>query len=593
MRFSRKSNGEKREKLTKTGLNKAKRLFRFLLPYKWTFSLGLVFLLLSSLTTLAFPMLLGQLMDTDAQMDINRLGLILLAIFLFNAILSFFRILLFEKVAQKTLANIRQHVYAHLIRLPMHFFATRRVGELNSRISSDIALLQSTFTTTSAEFLRQILTILGGIALLVTISIKLTLFMLAIVPVIMIIVVFFGRFIGKLSKETQEKVAASNVIVEETLQGINNVKAFANERFEIARYTVATNSIVQLAIKTAKYRGAFVSFIIFGLFGSIIGVIWYGMLLKEQGLISQGDLFSFVLYTVFVGASIGGIADLYTQLVKSVGASEHLMDILDEKEEQLAEAVSSTSGPTTITGKINFEGVKFAYPSRDDVTVLKDISFEVEEGQQIAIVGSSGAGKSTIVSLLMRFYDPISGSIKVDDMPIKDMNLTDFRNQLALVPQEVLLFGGTIKENIGYGDPNASDEAIRSAAEKANALSFITSFPDGFDTIVGERGVQLSGGQRQRIAIARAVLKDPRILILDEATSSLDSESEQLVQDALDKLMKGRTSIVVAHRLSTIRKADQIIVLDQGQIVEVGTHEQLVAEENGIYAHLSSIQFSA
>ncbi|UTW63019.1 ATP-binding cassette domain-containing protein [bacterium SCSIO 12741] len=593
--FGRKEKKEEKVKVSKSSLKKAFRLYRFVVPYIWYLIAGLVFLLLSSSATLIFPWLLGDLLNAGGVESINKIGLILLGVFFMNAIFSYCRIILFENVAQRSLALLRQTTYAHLIRLPMNFFATRRVGELNSRISADISLLQSTFTTTTAEFLRQVLTIVAGVGLLLTISPKLTLFMLGIVPVIMLVAVFFGRYIRKLSKAAQDEVAESNTIVEETLQGVNNVKSFANELFEIERYNKSTNNVVSIAIKAAKYRGAFVSFIIFGLFGSIAGVIWYGSILTYNGEIDFGRLVSFVLYTVFVGASIGGIADLYAQLLRAVGATEHLMEILDESTEDIAKE-RLTSGEAAeeikLEGGVQFDQVSFEYPSRPDIPVLKKISFEVKPGEEVALVGPSGAGKSTIVSLLLRFYDPVSGQIKIDGKDIQSYNLTGLRNQMAIVPQEVLLFGGSIRENIAYGKPGASDEEIRHAAEQANALDFIEQFPEGLDTIVGERGIQLSGGQRQRIAIARAVLKNPSILILDEATSSLDSESERLVQEALERLMKGRTSFVVAHRLSTIKKANQILVIDGGEIKETGTHEELIKLEKGIYANLSQLQFN-
>lgn len=580
---------EKGRRFDKQFFAKAFRLFRFIAPYKFLFFVGLACLLASSLTTLAFPLLLGKLFDSKGGGNINLLALALLGIFLINAFFSYFRIVLFENVAQKSLDLLRRSTYDHLIRLPMSFFSSRRVGELNSRISSDISLLQTTFTTTSAEFLRQILTILGGIALLITISFKLTLFMLGIVPIISVVAIIFGKFIRKLSKQTQDAVADSNTIVEETLQGISSVKSYANEPYESMRYAATTSRIVSLAINTAKYRGAFVSFIIFGLFGSIIGVIWYGLLLRESGDISDGDLFSFVLYTVFVGASIGGIADLYSQLVKAIGASENLLEILDESAESGDTEVDS--GTLKLKGSIQFRHVGFSYPSRSDVPVLSDITFEVNPGQTVALVGASGAGKSTIAFLLLRFYDPKTGSILFDGVDGRDVSVRALRNEMAMVPQEVLLFGGTIRENILYGRPNASDEEVIIAAKKANAWSFIESFPEKLETVVGDRGIQLSGGQRQRVAIARAVLKNPEILILDEATSALDTESEQLVQDALGNLMKGRTSVVIAHRLSTIRNADKIIVLEHGKIAETGTHEELIVKESGVYANLNRVQF--
>lgn len=581
-----------KQKVTRQGFKRLIRLFRFVKPQRGVFAIGLFFLLLTSLTTLVFPMLVGDLLDTanNGNLDmINRIGFILLGIFVANAIFSFFRIYLFAIVTQKTLALLRQTTYNHLIKLPMVFFSSRRVGELNSRISADIALLQETFTTTLAQFIRQVITIVGGVTLLTIISPRLTLFMLAVVPVVAVVARFFGTFIRKLSKQTQDKVAESNTIVEETLQAITNVKAFANEAFEIFRYKKKTDEVIDIALKGAKWRGLFVSFIFFALFGSIVGVIWYGVYLVNQGEgMSSGDLFKFILYTVFIAGSISGMADLYSQIQKAIGATENLLDILDENPEPLI--LEKEERADCCTGSVEFRSVSFYYPTRIDVPVLIDISFSVVQGQQVALVGPSGAGKSTVTALLFRFYNPVSGNIFIDGKDIRDFDLSELRSNMAIVPQEVLLFGGTIRENIEYGKPGAAEENIIDAARKANALEFIDRFPEGLDTLVGERGVQLSGGQRQRIAIARAILKDPAILILDEATSSLDSESERLVQEALEKLMKGRTSIVIAHRLSTVRNADKIIVVDKGAVKESGKHEELIAMENGIYKNLITLQ---
>ncbi len=581
-----------KKKITGQGLKRLIRLFRFVKPQQGTFALGLIFLLLSSLTTLVFPMLLGDLLDSanSGTMDsINQIGLILLAVFAATAIFSYFRIYLFAVVTQKTLALLRQTTYNHLITLPMVFFSSRRVGELNSRISADIALLQETFTTTLAQFIRQVVIIIGGITLLTIISPRLTLFMLAFVPVVAVIARVFGTYIRKLSKKTQDKVAESNTIVEETLQAITNVKAFANEAFEIFRYKKKTDEVVDVALQGAKYRGLFVSFIFFAMFGSITGVIWYGVYLVNQGEgMTSGDLFKFVLYTVFIAGSISGMADLYSQIQKAIGATENLIDILDEEPEPLD--FKTHKETSCCTGKVEFKNVSFVYPTRKDVSVLSDITFTVNKGEQVALVGPSGAGKSTITALLLRFYDAASGEIKIDGKNIKDFDLAELRGNMAIVPQEVLLFGGSIRENIEYGKPGATKEEIIKAARQANAMEFINNFPEGLNTLVGERGVQLSGGQRQRIAIARAILKDPAILILDEATSSLDSESERLVQEALQKLMKGRTSIVIAHRLSTIHNANKIIVIDKGEVKESGTHEELLKLKDGIYKNLSTLQ---
>lgn len=574
----------------KPSLKRASRLFQFVKPYKVEFSFGLFFLLLSTGASLIFPALMGELVDSASDTlvkNINQIAISLLILFALQAIFSYFRIVLFVNVTEKTLAVIRQKTYTHLIKLPMNFFSKRRVGELNSRIASDISLLQETFTTDLAEFLRQVLIVIGGIMFLSLTSIKLTLFMLAIIPAMMLAAVFFGKYIKRFSKQVQEKVAESNTIVEETLQGISNVKAFTNEFFEISRYTKKTNKVMSIAKKGGRYRGAFASFIIFCLFGSIVAVIWYGVIMINANELSIGELFTFILYSVFIGASVGGMADIYAKLQKALGATEHLMDILDEKTEN----INSDCNGEAVKGNIHFNNLSFSYPSRPDVQVLNNINFEIKQGQNIALIGPSGAGKTTLASILFGFYKINEGEISVDGKNIDNYDLHFLRKQIAIVPQDIILFGGTIKENIAYGKLDATEQEIEDAAKKANALNFINDFPEKMETLVGERGIQLSGGQRQRIAIARALLKNPSILILDEATSALDSESEKLVQEAMDILMKGRTSIVIAHRLSTIKNADCILVLENGQIIEQGTHKEL-KENGGLYNQLSDMQFN-
>lgn len=561
------------------------------MPFKMNFVGGLLFLFLSSAGTLAFPYFLGDIMDTNSIAEINRLAIILITIFAANAIFSYFRIYLFEYVTQKGLQNLKAQVYSKLITLPLSYYSSKRTGELTSRLSNDISLLQTTLTTSSAEFIRQIITIAGGIVLLTSISLKLTGFMLLVVPVITLIAVIFGKLIKKLAKQTQNTIADSNIIVEETLQSINTVKSFTNEQYEISRYQNILKDVVLVSLKATKYRGAFVSFIIMGLFGSIIGVIWYGLILKSQNEITQGDLFSFILYTVFVGASFGGVANVFSQIVKSIGATENLLEILEETNEDI-ETEYKNNYPGVVEGKIEFDQVNFHYPNRKESVVLNNLSFKIESGQQLAIVGPSGAGKSTIVSLLLRHYDPTIGTIKIDGNPIRDYPLTWLRKQIAIVPQDIILFAGTIKDNIAYGNLDASLSDVTNAAEDANAHEFISLFPDGYNTLVGERGIQLSGGQRQRIAIARAILKKPKILILDEATSSLDSESEQLVQTAIQKLLKGKTAVVIAHRLSTIKSADKIIYLKQGALMEEGNFDELNGLTNGYFKRLNDLQIS-
>jgi len=541
-----------------------------------------------------FPKLLGDMVDMGNKgkltEEISRTGLLLLAILVIQALFGYMRTRLFVNVTERTLASIRQHLYNHLIRLPMSFFSERRVGELNSRISSDIALLQDSITGTLADIIYQLLVITGGITLMMISSFQLTLFMLAIVPAMALIAFFSGRAIRRYSKKAQAFVAESNTIVEETLQGIQNVKAFTNETFESRRYRDKTDEVARAGIKGGKYQAAF-SFIILGFFMAMAAVIWRGAALIANGKMEAGQLFSFVIYSGFIAGNIAGMAGVYSRLQKTIGAAENLLQLLEEPKEAIDED-HKHSPEDTLQGQITFDRVEFSYPSRKEVGVLKDVSFTVEPGHEVALVGPSGAGKSTIASLLLKFYDITSGRILFDGRDSKTFPVTSLRSQMAIVMQDVFLFGGSIRENIAYGKSGATDSEITDAAKRANAWDFIQGFPEKLDTIVGERGIQLSGGQRQRIAIARAVLKNPRILILDEATSSLDSESERLVQEALEKLMEGRTSLVIAHRLATVRKADKIIVLNEGTIVEHGTHNELLAKGNGLYKTLTELQFT-
>lgn len=584
-----------KKKITREGLRNAFKLWGYIRPFWKEYSLGMFFLLGSSLANLAFPKLLGDLVSPGHEGSIvstlNQTALILIALLVIQSTFSYFRIILFVNVTEKSLALLRRATYNHLIKLPLRFFEQRRVGELNSRISADVTLLQETLTTTFAEFIRQIIIIIGGTILLAITSVKLTLFMLVILPPTMILARIFGKFIRKFSKDVQAQVADSNTIVEETLQGIQSVKAFTNEHIEIARYKTKTIEIANLGMKSGKYRGAFSSFIILGLFGAISAVVWQGSRLMTAGELDSGDLFSFVIYSVFVGGNIGGMATVFANIQKFIGATEDLFEIFDEKEEDITE-IKAIEEKFRLKGNITFKGLGFAYPSRPDEQVLKNITLDIDSNKLIALVGSSGAGKSTLASLLLLLHYPNKGELFFDGIECHEYPLSVLRSQIALVPQDIFLFGGTIRENIAYGKPSAREEEILEAAEKANAMEFISRFPDQLDTLVGERGTQLSGGQRQRIAIARAVLKNPRVLILDEATSSLDSESEKLVQDALEKLMIGRTSIVIAHRLSTIRKADNIVVVKLGEIAEQGTHTELMKLPDGIYKNLSELQFA-
>lgn len=584
-----------KKKITRKGLSTAFKLYKYIKPYRKEYAIGLFFLLGSSLSNLAFPKLLGDLIKTDESgtlgQNINQTALILGVVLILQSIFSYFRVVLFVNVTEKSLAGLRRATYNHLIKLPIKFFESKRVGELNSRISADVTLLQETMTTTLAEFIRQIIIIIGGTVLLAITSVKLTLFMLVILPPTMVMARFFGRYIRRLSKDVQKKVADSNTVIEETLQGIQSVKAYTNEKIEISRYKKLTESIAALGMKSGKYRGAFSAFIILGLFGAISAVVWQGSRLMLAGDLDAGDLFSFVIYSVFVGGNIGGLAGVFANIQKFIGATEDLFELFDENEENI-QTPKNIPEKYRLRGAISFKDLKFAYPKRPNIDVLKNIKLNIQPNTMVALAGTSGAGKSTIASLLLMLHYPEKQQLFYDDTDIRDFPISVLRKQIALVPQDIFLFGGTIRENISYGKPGATNDQIIIAAQKANAMEFIDRFTEGLDTVVGERGTQLSGGQRQRIAIARAILKNPRILILDEATSSLDSASEKLVQDALNELMKGRTSIVIAHRLSTIRNADQIVVLEHGEIVETGSHYELLAKEDGKYKNLSDLQLS-
>ena len=590
---------ERKKRVSKDALKRAARIFRYVAPYRSKFTLGLIFLFLSAFTFMTFPSLLGRLLAGDDAKEspidsffnlenINQVALLLMMAFALQSFFSFMRIYLFADVTERAIAQLRKDTFGHMIKLPMTFFNGERAGELSSRISNDITQLQDTFMTTLAELVRQAIMIVFGVSLLFFYSIELTLVMLVSLPVMMLAAFFFGKFIRTLSKASQSELAKSQVVVEETITGIQSVKAFTNEFLEMHRYDEVVEEVRKLAMKGAKWRGAFASFIIFGLFGTIVLVIWYGVKLRNEGEIGLDVLTSFILYSVFIGASIGGVADVFGKLQKAIGATESLFDLLEKSPEELKP--QNESEKLSLTGKIEFKAAKFSYPTRKEKLVLQGVDFQVLPGEKVAIVGPSGAGKTTISALMLRYFDLDEGQILFDGKPAEGFPISALRNEMALVPQDIILFGGTIAQNIEYGKPGASLEEVKMAAKKANALEFIETFPDGFDTLVGERGIQLSGGQRQRVAIARAILKDPKILILDEATSSLDSESERLVQLALETLMEGRTSLIIAHRLSTIRKANNILVLDHGLIKEQGTHEQLMKIENGTYRNLTELQ---
>ncbi|EAY31208.1 ATP-binding cassette, sub-family B [Microscilla marina ATCC 23134] len=546
-------------------------------------------------------MLLGQFLDvstgktSDFFSSIDTVAIIFAIVLVAQATFSFFRVLLFVRVSENAMKDMRIMAYSKIISLSVAFFEKKRVGELTSRLTSDVGQLQEVMSFTFAEFFRQIGTLVIGVGFLFYFSTRLAVLMILTFPVLVFAAIFFGRFIRKLSKKAQDELANANTVVEETFQSIRAVKAFTNEVFEVKRYDQALQKVVKNAMKAGAYRAGFNAFVILALFGGIILVVWYGAHLVDQNLMSVGDLTSFAFYTVFIGSALGGLSNLYGQIQRAVGSSERILEILEEETEiDLPQLTTQTSAPIlNIQGNISFKDVHFSYPTRSDVTVLKQINFEVKAGQKVALVGYSGGGKSTIVQLLFRYYDATQGTIQIDGKNVDTYDISALRQHIGIVPQEVILFGGTIKENILYGRPDANEEEVRKAAEQANAWRFIEGFPDRLETVVGERGVKLSGGQRQRIAIARAILKNPEILVLDEATSSLDADSEHLVQEALNELMQNRTTIIIAHRLSTIRSVDTIYVLSEGNIVEAGSHDELVNYENGVYNNLVKLQFEA
>ena len=613
------TNGKETEmpkaKITRESLRQSLMVFDYVKPYRVYFWLGLLFIGLSALSTLLFPFLLGLMIDVvdpkhqggavmpGGQMaatlknllgisEISRTTVLFLIIgqLGLQMIFSFMRVYMLTQAGERSLADLRKSVFSKILTMPMNFFSQRRVGELSSRITADLSQIQDAISSMLAEFLRGIITLVAGLWLIFFISPKMAMVMLGVVPVIAVLAVVFGVRIRKKSKEAQDQLADTGTIVHEAFQAIGIVKAFTNEGFETRRYGKSMDMVVKTSIQNAFYRGLFISGLIFSVFGAIGFVVWYGVGLVQAGDISVGDLVKFVVLTSFVGGTMAGFADMFSQLQKTIGATQRVREILREQGENIDTNLIIEAQPR-LKGEVSFQNISFNYPSRPDVPVLNNISFSADQGQQIAIVGPSGTGKSTITNLLLGFYNSQSGKILIDGKPSSDYSLTYLRSQMALVPQDVILFGGSIGENILYGRPTATKEEIEEAAKKANAHNFIMQFPEGYNTIVGERGIQLSGGQRQRVAIARAILKNPAILILDEATSSLDSESEQLVQEALDLLMQGRTSFVIAHRLSTIRNAHQIVVIDKGTVAQQGTHNELYAQVGGLYRNLCDLQF--
>ena len=595
-----------------------RKLFAYTRPYRLQLALGVAAVGVSSLLSLAVPQIVRRFFDTfiasldGAAFSLNRIVLVLLGLFLVQAAFNFLRTYMIAQVGEGVVADLRRALYRHLMGLSLRFFETRRTGEITSRLTSDASVVQSAVSGALAQLVNQVALLVGSVVLLFVTNWRLTLLMLAVVPVVMLGARAFGQRLRRLSTEFQDRVAAANARAEEAIVGVRVVKSFSAEGLEAERYSDLVADSYRVALKRAAFRAAFFSGVILAMFSAVSAVLYVGGRLVVSGSLTPGEWVQFLLYTLFVAGAVGALTGLYSQFQEALGASKRIFELLDEQSDLTP---AHTPEPlTSVRGLVRFENVSFRYGGagadtdagteigttgtegntkadrRERQIVLHDLTLAAEPGEVTALVGPSGAGKSTLVSLIARFYDPTAGRVTLDGADLRRFDERELRAHIGVVPQETQLFSGTVRENIRYGRPGAPDGEVEAAARAANAHDFIAAFPDSYETVVGERGVKLSGGQRQRVAIARALLKDPRILILDEATSSLDSESESLVQEALETLMQGRTVFVIAHRLSTVRSADRILVLDGGRIVQAGSHDALLAQ-GGLYAELYRKQF--
>ena len=578
------------QKFIRPSSDQIKRLFAYLAPYRGYMFIAVIALIVGAGLGLVFPWIMQSLVDsvlTQGDSDqLNRITAFLIVAFLIRSVFYYFQGYSLSYIGERIVVDLRRQTYQHLHQLSLRFFTDRRTGELVSRLSSDVTLVRTVLTNNVATVLSQSLTFIGSLVLMLILNWRLTLFILALAPAVAISGAIFGARLRGLSTKVQDQLADGTAIAEEALSQVKVVKAFAREGYETNRYTDQMERAFAATMRLTVVRAAFGPLITFFAFGSLAGILWFGGREVLAARLTGGALIAFIVYGVNIASSIGAFTSLYTQIQEALGASQRIFELIDEVPD-VKDKVDSRGLPRA-KGRVTFDSVSFAYAGAG--AVLHDIALTIESGEVMALVGPSGAGKSTLFNLIPRFYDPTSGRVCLDDFDLRDVTLASLRSQIALVPQEVQLFSGNVRENIRYGKLDASDSEIDAAARAANADEFIARLPNRYETLVGERGVKLSGGQRQRIAIARAILKDPRILLLDEATSSLDSESEGLVQDALQKLMQNRTTVIIAHRLSTVHNAHRIAVLDQGRLIELGKHDELMMRD-GLYARLYKLQF--